>query len=69
MCVKQREGFAVVVNCGDIACVEASLATLARAAHEDKRHHVIRRHWVLRGFNPGASASELAEARRVKAFA
>jgi hypothetical protein len=69
MCVKQRDGFAVVVNCGDVGCVERALATIARAVHEDGRHHVVRRYWTLRGFNPHASARELAEARRVKALA
>jgi len=69
MCVKQREGDAVVVNCGDLACVEASLARLAEQTRGRRRHHAIHHHWRLRGLNPDASAAELNAARHVKARA
>jgi hypothetical protein len=69
MCVKQREGDAIVFNCGDVACVEASLARLAALTRGQRRQHVIRQYWQLRGFNPHASPAELREARRVKVYA
>jgi hypothetical protein len=69
MCVKQREGDAIVFNCGDVACVEASLARLAALTRGQRRQQQIRLFWRLRGFNPEASPAELREARRVRARA
>lgn len=69
MCLGTTAGYAKVVDCGDAACVAKSLATLARCAHELDRHHVIRRYWRLKGFNPHATPKQLALVRGAKALA